>query len=104
LDSISAAPVGGGALVARRLRGGLRLDHDQADGVGDDIVQLARDPRPLVGHRDPRPGLAARSRDRPLLEHVSSLPAGAHGAPGDPRPDHEHARERVVRWLLARTG
>ena len=30
------------------------LEHHHADGVGDDVVQLARDPGPLLGHRDAR--------------------------------------------------
>jgi hypothetical protein len=31
---------------------GADLEHHHADGVGDDVVELARDPRPLLGHRD----------------------------------------------------
>ena len=34
------------------------LEHHHAHGVGDDVVQLARDPRALLGHRDPRGGLS----------------------------------------------
>jgi hypothetical protein len=33
---------------------GSDLQHHHADGVGDDVVQLARDPGPLLGRRDPR--------------------------------------------------
>jgi len=33
---------------------GSDLEHHYADGVSDDVVQLARDPGPLLGHRDPR--------------------------------------------------
>ena len=33
---------------------GADLQHHHADGVGDDVVELARDPRTLLGHRDPR--------------------------------------------------
>ena len=46
---------------------GADLEHHHADGVGDDVVQLARDARALLGHGDPGGrlalalGLAARS-------------------------------------------
>jgi hypothetical protein len=30
------------------------LQHHHADGVRDDVVQLARDPRALLGHGDAR--------------------------------------------------
>jgi len=30
------------------------LEHHRADGVGDDVMQLACDPGPLLGYRDPR--------------------------------------------------
>ena len=37
---------------------GADLQHDHADRVGDDVVQLARDPRALLGHGDTRGRLA----------------------------------------------
>ena len=33
---------------------GADLEHHHADGVGDDVAQLARDPRALLGHGHPR--------------------------------------------------
>ena len=33
---------------------GADLEHHHADGVGDDVVQFARDPHTLLGHCDPR--------------------------------------------------
>jgi hypothetical protein len=33
---------------------GADLEHHDADGVSDDVVELARDPRPLLGDRDAR--------------------------------------------------
>ena len=33
---------------------GADLQHHHADGVGDDVVELARDPGALLGDRDPR--------------------------------------------------
>ena len=47
---------------------GADLQHHHAHRVGDDVVQLARDPRTLLGDRDARRGLAlalGRARPRP---------------------------------------
>ena len=37
---------------------GADLEHHHADGVGDDVVELARDPRALLGDGDARRRLA----------------------------------------------
>ena len=39
-------------VVVERGLGGVGLDGDHAQAVGDDVVQLARDPRPLLGDRE----------------------------------------------------
>ncbi len=78
----------GGKLVP--YRSGLE-DHD-ADRVGDDVVQLARDPGALLGHRDPRRGVAlALGLERAVLGGLGHLRALAHG---DPREPAEREEER----------
>ena len=41
-------------VAPQSLAGAPRLQHDDADRVGDGVMQLASDPRPLVGDRRPR--------------------------------------------------
>ena len=36
---------------------GSHLEHHDADGMGDDVVQFACDPGPFLGHRDPGGGV-----------------------------------------------
>ena len=45
-------------LVGKLVAHGADLEHHDAHGVGDDVVELPRDPRPLLGDGDPRRGLA----------------------------------------------
>ena len=45
-------------VAVERGLGAVGLDRDHAQPVGDDVVQLARDPRPLLGHRELRGPLA----------------------------------------------
>ena len=66
------------ALVARGGAERLGLDDDQRDVVGDDVVQLLRDPQALVGDRALALGDGA-ARRRPDVE---------------PEPDADHAQER----------
>ena len=56
------------------------LDDHHADVVGDDVVQLARDPRPLLGHRLLRAQLAARARAARRAPPASRRAAGARGS------------------------
>ena len=82
---------------------GSDLEHHHAHRVGDDVVELARDPRALLGDRDPRGGLTLPLRERrahqrglalPLregrahLRRLGLLGALAQGVAGDPG-DHE---------------
>ena len=72
---------------------GADLQHHHADGVGDDVVQLAGDPRALLGDRDPRRRLAlplglggAQLRRLGLL---GPLAQGEAGEPGDREQDRD---------------
>jgi hypothetical protein len=53
-----AQRLGDAGLADLELLGRLGLDDDDADAVGDDVVQLARDARSLLGHGLARLGLA----------------------------------------------
>ena len=83
------------------------LQHHDADRVGDDVVQLARDPRALLGDRDPGRGLAlALGVRRALLGRLGLRGAPAQREAGEPG-DHEQGRAedqvagRVVRVVVA---
>ena len=53
---------------------GADLEHHHADGVGDDVVQLARDPRALLGDGDAGRRLAlALGLGRALLRRLGLL-------------------------------
>ena len=61
---------------------GADLQHHHADGVGDDVVQLARDPRALLGDGDARRRLAlALGLAGALLGRLGLLGALAHAKP-----------------------
>ena len=88
--------------AVEQLVGGLGLDDHHADAVGDDVVQLARDPRALLGDRRPRrcssrsrsaasarrsarrrtAGASARRRRRPATTRRRQ-PAHVAGPPAD---------------------
>ena len=79
LESIasSASRASAGPPVERALRRP-GLDDDHADVVGDDVVELARDPLPLLGDRQrgplpraPRSARAARSSTVPMYRRRS---------------------------------
>jgi hypothetical protein len=55
------------------------LEDHHADGVRDDVVELARDPCPLFGHRDPRGRVPLQlGRDRAHLRLLGLLGTLAH--------------------------
>ena len=61
------------------------LEHHHADRVGDDVVELAGDPRALLGHRDARRRLALPLRpDRADLGRLGLLGALAQREARDP--------------------
>ena len=86
---IAVLPLGIGQLVSHRAH----LEHHHADGVGDDVVQLARDPGALLGDGDARGGLAfVLGVNGALLCRLRVDGAGAQGEAGDPH-QHEHQRD-----------
>ena len=69
---------------------GAGLEHHHADRVGDDVVQLARDPRALLGGGEPR-GLGGA-----LLGSLGLGGALAQGEAGQPgEPEHDREREQL---------
>ena len=68
---------------------GADLEHHHADGVGDDVVELAGDPRALLRNRDTRGRLAlALGPDRALFRRFGLLGPLTQGPARDPG-DHE---------------
>ena len=82
---------------------GADLEHHHAHGMGDDVVELARDPRALLGHRDSCGGLSlalgerrahlrrlslALGKGRAHLRRLGLFGTLAQGVAGDPG-DHE---------------
>ena len=69
----------------------------------DDVVELAGDPRPLLGHRDPCGGLAlplglGRAHLRSLCL-LGALPQGVAGEPADPEEERD---EEELAWTRVR--
>ena len=72
---------------------GADLEHHHADGVGDDVVELAGDPRALLGHRDARRRLALPlGLGRALFRRLGLLGPLAQGEAGEPG-DREQERD-----------
>ena len=65
-STLASASLSSVAALRELVPDGADLEHHHAHGVGDDVVKLARDPRALLGHGDPRRRLA--------------LPLGEYGA------------------------
>ena len=89
-----------GVAVEHRPRA-LRLRHHPADAVRDDVVQLARDPRPLLADR------GALALQRLLLEQRQPLRPGPRAAADEPRRrDDQPAGEQescTSEWSLPTT-
>ena len=100
LDLDECVP-GRGPFLPEREPLGAGLQHHQAQGVADDVVQLAGDPRPLAGHRQ-----AGVLRALPLQlvrEHgeFRGLPSpAAHEAARQPRGDGQRAHHDEVLRLV----
>ena len=91
---------------------GADLEHDHADRMRDDVVQLARDPRPLLRDRDARRrlalplrlaraglgrlGLLGRSRRAKPASQATANRSGDEDelAESAVQDDHDTARER----------
>ena len=89
-DSIaSIAPrASSGRRSLERVARAARLEHDHLDRVRDDVVELARDPRPLLGHRRAGP-LVALLDEEPL-----ALAPDPDDDAGEERPDRRRSRRR----------
>ena len=73
-----------GSLV-EHLATAARLDDDDRDRVRDDVVELAGDPRPLLGHGGSSPlVLVALELDRAERERALALPSQPDRQPGQP--------------------
>jgi hypothetical protein len=63
--------------------------------VRDDVVELARDPDPLLRHRGSRLLLAfALGRQRPRLQVQLALATMPDRSTGEPRPAHDQEKKR----------
>jgi hypothetical protein len=96
---LDGAEVLGLALVARTKAtpDGLRLDRDDADRMGDDVVELPRDPRPLFGDGGASLLLAFPvERIRELLERRGAQATPAERPTGNPRAGDQEAYERIL--------
>ena len=93
-------------VAVERGLGGVGLDRDHADAVGDDVVQLARDPAALLGDRGARAALAlALEMQRQLSSRALLLAQAAHDAAGDRRRrDRRAARRRARRTTSSADG
>jgi len=84
-------------VVAEELCGGIGLDSDDADRVGDDVVQLARDPAALGGHGLARSSLALGLELSGELVHrrgaAALAPQRLADEPGNEREDDDSERE-----------
>ena len=81
-------------LVREVVPDGADLKHHHADGVRDDVVELARDARALLGDCDTRRGLALPLRlRRTQLRCVGALGSLAQDEAGEPADPEQHGRE-----------
>ena len=92
LDAASASGLVG-ELVGQLVAHGADLEHHHAHGVGDDVVELARDPRALLRDGDPRRGLALPLRLRRArlggLGLLGALAQREAREPGDPEQERD---------------
>ena len=95
LDAARAPRVSSRERVGQLVPDGADLQHHHADGVGDDVVQLARDPRALLGDRDRAPPPRARARRCGARSSAASACCGAlaQGEAGEPADREQHRDE-----------
>ena len=79
-----------------RLAGTARLQDHDADGVRDRVVELARDPRSLIGHR------GVRLLDPGDFQRGFPLPPRADRESRQPRPAEQQERQRDIAELDVR--
>ena len=75
-------------ILRQRVPGAARLEHDHADRVRDDVVQLARDPRALLGASEART-LVAFANEQPL-----AFAADSYDDAGEERTADQEAEEQ----------
>ena len=76
---------------------GPHLEHHHADGVRDDVVELARDPSALLGHRDPGRRLPVPLGPAgALLRGLGLLGPLAQGEADEPADREQHGGEDEV--------
>ena len=93
LDVLERVPVGG-QLFGEVVADGADLQHHHADGVGDNVVELARDPRALLGHGEAGRRLApALGLERALLGLLGLLGPLAQRIAGEPADREQHRDE-----------
>ena len=80
-------------LVARGRAERLRLDDDQADVVGDDVVQLLRDPHALLGDRALGEQLALAVQQLGALAQAVDARAAVADVEAEPGGDRAEQRE-----------
>ena len=98
LEGLRGFPLVGG----HQLLTGVRLDHHDANAVGDDVVQFPGDARPFQLHR--LFGQQSRFRFQfpaHLLEPARDLPAFPQHRPGEPGTEDDHDDEGVEAGRLA---
>ena len=100
--SLAASVIEANALVApsgsncSKALAGAGLYHHEADAVGDDVVELAGDPGPLIAHRGNREHLPLFFQLAGTgLELGGQAAARAHHQAPQPGSDRHHLEERV---------
>ena len=87
-----SASLSSASVVGKLVPDGADLEHHHADRVGDDVVELARDPRALLGDGDARRRLALPlGLRRTLLGRLGLLGALAQGEAGEPADREQRA-------------
>ncbi len=82
---------------------GADLEDHHADGVGDDVVELARDAGALLGHGEAGGRLPlALGVVRPDLRRLGPLDALAHGEAGEPADREQQRGEEQLARVVAR--
>ena len=81
---------------------GADLEHHDADGVGDDVVELAGDPRTLLRHRDARRLALALGVRRALFRRFGLLGTLTQRVARDPGDHEPEGNEDEVAGRVAR--
>ena len=90
-----------GEVVGELVPDGPDLEHHDADGVGDDVVELAGDSRPLLGDRQAGRRLAlALGMGCPCFRRIGLLGPRVQREAGEPRdPEQERDEQHLARLV-----